>query len=220
MQFPLIRLLGLAATLLIASQAHATAIVPGDYFLLDHPDSALPAPYGLRLDVLDPPVGNGPTFSTEVGGARVVLSWDGSGTATISGTVYNNDTGNLWTVDQTLTGVSPIGSGATAGFSATGGTLTITVASQDVALYGANQFVFGSGLMAGKAFVARGDSYRCGSHPDCGPGVARGWLTLDGASGNTTDDWIVQLSPVPLPAAVWMLLAGLGGFAATARKKS
>lgn len=204
----------LAAVLVLASGvARADMLVPGDYFLLDHPDGALsPQPYGLRLDILEPPAGVGPTFSTTVGGARVVLSWDGGSTASITGTIFNNHTGNLWTVDHRLTGVSVLG-GPNGGFTASGGTLTANVATDDVALYGASVFTFFSVPEGGEAFIAAGDGHRCGGHPDCGPLVATGWLNLSGEptknGGATVEDWLVQLTPVPLPAPVFLLLGGL-----------
>ncbi|MEL7536665.1 MAG: hypothetical protein AAFZ58_00575 [Pseudomonadota bacterium] len=192
-----------------ASSAYATAVTPGVYFLLDHPDGAIsPPPYGLRTDILSPPAGQGPTFSVETGAASVTLTWNGGTTATIAGTLYNNETGNLWTVTHDLTGVTVVG-GPNGGFFATAGVLTLDVPMADQGLYGAAQFTFISELKDGMAFTALGDDYRCGSRPDCGPLVGRGWVEQPGAQ-NSTDDWLVQLTPVPVPAAVWLLLSGLG----------
>ncbi|MEL7311204.1 MAG: hypothetical protein AAFN07_06835 [Pseudomonadota bacterium] len=200
---------------LLAGQSHANTVVPGDYFVLDHPNGALSSAYGLRLDILDPPAGTGPTFSTTLGGARVVLSWDGSGTATLSGTIFNNQTGRLWTVNHLLTGVVSDGSG----FIATGGVMTVGVAEADQALYGATVFTFYSVPAGGDAFVAAGDSHRCGSDSNCGPLIARGWLNIDGngvaQNDGSVEDWLVQLKPVPLPAAVWLLISALGAFRVT-----
>ncbi|MEO1238953.1 MAG: VPLPA-CTERM sorting domain-containing protein, partial [Pseudomonadota bacterium] len=55
-------------------------------------------------------------------------------------------------------------------------------------------------------------------------GVYSGTMFLLGATGDD-DDWKfkgvkVDVSPIPLPAAGWMLLAGLGGLAAMKRRKS
>lgn len=212
------RLVALAfiAVLGLASQAQADSVTPGSYFLLDHPDAALnPPPYGLRLDILDPPNGLGPTFSTTLGGASVILTWDGGSSASISGTIFNNATGNLWSVQHELTGVTSVG-GADGGFKASGGTMTVSVAAADVALYGADMYTFFSVPAGGDAFLALGDDHRCGNRADCGPLVARGWLNLTGEQlangGNTIEDWLVQLTPVPLPATAWLLLSALGLF--------
>ena len=46
----------------------------------------------------------------------------------------------------------------------------------------------------------------------------RGWFDLDPHDG-TTNDWLVQVQLVPLPAAVWLFISGLGmlGFAGRRR---
>lgn len=204
----------------LSALASANTVAPGNYFLLDHPNGALSSDYGLRLDILDPPSGNGPTFSTTLGGARVTLSWDGSGTATISGTIFNNETGNLWSITHVLSGVTATGSG----FTATGGTMTVNVAAADQLLYGATVYTFYSVPAGGDAFIAQGDNHRCGNTQDCGPLIARGWLNIAGAgvAGNdgSIDDWLVQLRPVPLPAAIWLLLATLGVFRVGALRRA
>lgn len=208
----------LAVGLFAASVVGANTVDPGKYFFSDHPNGALNSDYGLRLDILDPPSGVGPTFSTTLGGASVVLRWDGSGTATITGTVFNNETGNLWSIRHVLTGVTASGTG----FVATGGVMTVNVADEDQTLYGASVYTFYSVPAGGNAFVAQGDDHRCNTTPDCGPLVARGWLNIEGngvdSNDGSTDDWLVQIQPVPLPAAVWLLLGALGVFRAAAKR--
>lgn len=201
------------------ASAQATVVTPGQYFLLDHPAASLPSSYGLRLDILDPPAGAGPTFSVSTNGAQVILNWDGGSSATITGSMFNNETHTMWTVTHTLTGVTATSDG----FIATGGTMVVNVPMADQMLYGASTYTFFSVPAGGDAFVAAGDNHRCGSHPDCGPLVARGWLNLSGEplqnGGNTIEDWIVQLQPVPLPAAAWLLLSGAGLFAGMTRRR-
>ncbi|MEL6368240.1 MAG: hypothetical protein AAFR91_10900 [Pseudomonadota bacterium] len=149
----------------------------------------------MRLDILVLPSGVGPTFSTTLDGASVVLSWDGSGTATIAGTIFNNETGHLWSIRHVLTGVTASGTG----FVATGGEMTVNVANEDQNLYGATVYTFFSVPAGSIAFVAQGDDHRCGNTPDCGPLVARGWLNIEGngvvANDGSIDDWLVQLQP-------------------------
>ena len=213
------RLLIAATVALFAATAQANTVVPGEYFLIDHGNGNLGSNYGLRLDILDPPAGAGPTFSVSSGDARVTLSWDGSGTAVIQGVMVNNETGNLWTVTHTLTGITATSDGFIASF----GEMTVGVAAEDQDLYGASVYTFFSVPSGQDAFVAAGDDHRCGSDPDCGPLVARGWLNIEGVdtrqNDGSTEDWLVQLRPVPLPAAVWMLLAGLGMFGAARRAR-
>ena len=99
-----------ALALLLSATASAGTILPGLYRLLDHPDGNVnPPPYGLRMDV------QGYTFSTELGGANVILNWDGGATATITGTLWNNQLAEIWDVDYTLTGV--VAAPANLGFS-------------------------------------------------------------------------------------------------------
>jgi len=189
--------------------AHAAVVENQQYLLLDHPDGALTSDtvhYGLRLDSLLPN-GAGPTFSVERNGASVILEWVGD-TATIAGTVWNNATNELWSVMQTLTGVTSVAGG----FQAAGGSLTVTDPS-------ANTFLFDA-TPAGNVFTADNSGHRCSGHADCGPLVARGWVVprfFDPAGSN---DWLVQLTPVPVPAALPLLISGLLGFSFFSRRKA
>lgn len=192
-----------------ALSAHATTVT---YILGDHEDGALydgfstsgaAGPYGMRYDAIDPPNGNGPTFSvgTNLGGngGLLTLSWDdanlGAG-ATISGTIYRNDTGDIWSVNYDLTGLVSDGNG---GWTATGGTGSMNDGGTPVNLTGEQD---GSGY----AFIFANDGYRLDGDPGTG-WVGRGWLAAGG-----TDDWLVT-AVIPIPAAVWLFgsaLAGLG----------
>ena len=78
--------LGIALILSLAAVPALAA--PVAYFLGDHLDGSLytgatsgtGGPYGMRIDAIDPPAGNGPTFSVgdNLGGngGVVTLSWD------------------------------------------------------------------------------------------------------------------------------------------------
>lgn len=215
------RLVGVFLLFVLSLSASHAAIIQGqEYFLLDHPDSALTnsqGPYGLRLDSLAPPVGAGPTFSTQLGGASVKLVWDGL-IANIVGTLYNNTTMSLWQVSQTLTNIVAI----PGGFKSTAGELVLTDPDNNVFVYTA--VPDGSG----NVFKADDSGHRCGGHDDCGPLIARGWLLPKvgdfekdyyGKDFHGTNDWLVQLTPVPVPAALPLLISGLLGFSLLARKR-
>lgn len=187
-----------AAISLLAGMAGAGTILPGQYQLLDHPDGAIsPPPYGLRVDAL------GLTFSTELGGANVILEWDGGATASITGTLYGSD-GDLWEVDYQLSGVAP--APGNLGFNATAGTGTLTDVLTNV--YALNGNTDGSGYVF--SFLA--DGHRLGAHPgfgDADTAVGRGWLLPPG----TTDDWLVRAVPVPEPGTALLLCLGLATLA-------
>ncbi len=188
----------------VSFNASAAAVTPGVYQLLDHPDGQLVSsqgPYGLRLDDLIPPAGNGPTFSTEINGARVLLDWNGGNSATISGLLWHNLENTLWSVEHVLTGISIV-PGPNGGFEATAGNMTLTDPNNV-------QYTFLSKQdNQGVAFYALGDNHRCSGYTDCGPLTANGWLEPVTYDGNY-NDWLVQLNPVPVPAAAWLFLSAL-----------
>ena len=195
--------------ILAINVSHASIVQNQQYLLLDHPDSALTnslghGPYGLRLDALLPN-GVGPTFSVELNGAEAILQWVGD-TATIVGKVWNNSTNELWNVMQTFTGVTAVAGG----FQAAGGELTII----DTSL---NEFLFDA-TPAGNVFTADASGHRCASHDGCGPLVARGWIVPRFTDPVGSNDWLVQLTPVPIPAALPLLISGLLGFSLFSRK--
>lgn len=185
-------LVGWGAVTADSAQAAGT-ILPGQYFLLDHPDGNIsPPPYGLRVDAI------GLTFSTELGGASVILDWDGGTTASITGSVFSS-TGDLWDVDYLLTGV--VAAPANLGFTATAGSGTLTDPLLNVtALNGETN---GSGIVF--SFLA--DGFRLSGDDDTA--VGRGWLLPQGS----TDDWLVRAVPVPEPGTAMLMVLGLAGLA-------
>jgi hypothetical protein len=198
------------------SSIQASTLTPGLYQLLDHPDSALTnlpvVSYGLRLDQLGGTAAER-TFSATQDGAFVTLDWDGS-TAIISGSFSNNATNELWTILYTLTPTVMTAEGFEVTNASGSGTGTLSNGMTVINLAGKSS-------SAGVIFSALADGYRCSGEP-CIDGedtaVARGWLTVDGyASGS--NDFLVQLTPVPLPAALPLLLSGVLGFSVFSRKK-
>ncbi len=191
---PLLLLIG---WLVVGSSASAGTILPGQYRLLDHPDGSVnPPPYGLRMDVL------GFTFSVETSGANVILDWDGGTTASITGSLWNNQTSEMWTVDYTLTGVTA--APLSLGFSATAGSGTLT----DPLLV--DTIMTGEANGSGSVFDFLADGHRLGSWPaygDADTPVGRGWLQPPGS----TDDWLVRAVVIPEPGTALLLGLGLLG---------
>jgi len=186
--------IGFASLLLVAGTAGAGTIFPGQYRLLDHPDGNInPPPYGLRVDAISL------TFSMELGGANIILDWDGGATATITGTLFSS-AGDLWTVDYTLTGV--VAAAANLGFTATAASGTLT--DPFLAVTALTGEANGSGIVF--SFLA--DGHRLGAWPafgDADTPVGRGWLLPPGS----TDDWLVRAVLVPEPSTALLLSLGL-----------
>ena len=190
----------LAIALLLAPAALAGTILPGQYQLLDHPDGSLnPPPYGLRVDAL------GYTFSVETGGADIILDWDGGATATITGSLWNNQLSEMWTVSYTLTGV--VAAPADLGFTATAGSgLLTSPLLVDHVLTG--EPAGGTGPV----FEFLADGHRLAGDSDSP--VGRGWILPVGS----TDDWLVRATLIPEPGTALLLGLGLAGLAGTRRR--
>ena len=92
---PLSILLLTLAALIGAQSAQALGVIgAGTYRFLDHGDGQLGPDYGLRVD------SDGLVFSVELGGAFTTLTWGGGATATISGTLHDNATGDIVLFDS------------------------------------------------------------------------------------------------------------------------
>jgi hypothetical protein len=189
--------------ILTAGLAQAGTILPGQYRLLDHPDGNIsPPPYGLRVDAL------GLTFSTELGGANVILDWGGGATASIIGTMFSSS-GDIWDVNYLLSGITAaplnLGFSAAVGF----GTLTDPLSNVTV--------LTGDTNGSGSVFDFLADGHRLGAHPafgDADSPVGRGWLLPAGS----TDDWLVRAVPIPEPGTALLLGLGLAVLSRRVRK--
>ena len=215
---------------LVVASAHASIVeqdVP--YILSDHPDAVLtdldltnPITYGLRLDSLGGTNAEN-TFSTEQDGAFVTLLWSGT-QVTIQGQVSRNSDNSLWDVSYILEGVTATATGfevLASGGGSGSGMISNETGTKEFELFGkaADDVIF----------TALGDGHRCGdprSGVECTTDrIGRGWLKVfkdkdyykkDITHG--TNDWLVQLTPVPVPAALPLMLSGLLGFAFFSRK--
>jgi hypothetical protein len=140
----------------------------------------------------------GKVFSVEVGAAEVFLEWDAT-SARIFGVLNENTAGGaggaglLWDVEYVFSGVALDG---TQGFTATGGTMTLTRQSDNAV------FMYDGKQSGGLAFLFLADGHRL---PDDSTPVGRGWLMADG-----TNDWLVKSGFTPVPEPGTLLLAAMG----------
>lgn len=207
---PKLRLLLLpliTTTLLASGPAVAGMIDAGTYRLFDHGDGQLGPAYGLRVDALNE------VFSFELGAANVELFWDGAAVATITGFINENAMGGnggvgaAWVLDYTLSGVAAVG---TQGFSASGGSGTLTDPFNNVTV------LTGEQNTGGDAFLFLADGHRLDGDSDSP--VARGWLLPPGS----TDDFLARAEkrPVPEPPLALLLTFALAGLGLVARGSS
>lgn len=192
--------------------SHAAFLPDGTYRMHDHPDSGLSnslGPYGLRMDDLAPS-GVGPVFSVEQKGAEVFLELDNTaGTATINGLLYNNQSDELWQVKQVMNGLV-MGSGADGSIStdlSSASAMTLI----DPLL---NEYTYDpKALSSGESFLMLADGHRCGGTTTTGDPciskiVMRSWfMPITGDGG--TNDWLVQLTPVAVPAPAPLALIAI-----------
>ena len=228
--------LALIGALFLVSQASAATV----YNLFDHSNGAQAnAPeffeYGLRLDSQGG-ASDANSFwsfeSSDDGNAQLpasssiaTLSVDFAGdTASINGQLRNNGTGELWTIDYSLSnltildGTSLGDAGLFTSFGATTGSglLINSDSSLTIDLDGLvdsrDQFAF---TLAFESGLGSGISFRSG--PLGETNTVAGWLDFDG-----TNDFLATVepvAPVPLPAAGWMLLSALGSLGIVRRSR-
>ena len=221
MHFSLRRLACLVAAGAISLAGAAAHAATFTYDLLDHGygNMAHTFDYGLRLDRETPDR----FFSFENGAAATLVYDDVDLTATISGSMrehlgrdQNNMEvlGELFTISYKITGVTDMGDGQFVDYSGTG-TGSIFRGNDVLAL----------GAAANNAleyFIFKGDGHRLPNDSDTH--VGRGWVQKNPGA----NDFLFQASlrpddnvpPVPLPAAGWMLIAGLAGLGLMGRRKA
>jgi len=223
-----------AGALALAGTAGAANIQLGTYQLHDHPDgNAQPPAYGLRLDGLRTGAASDIfTFSFDTNGADMKLTYDGS-SIHIFGTAWGGlDTGSGWVdpvlveIDFTYTDPSPASGDddIVAGASdANVGTIVWDSGGSDEQTYHLNDFA------GGHPFAFRfGDENDDDGHRGHDGISGWGWLNhgADPLPGDHlySSDWLftadfqTPITPIPLPAAAWMGLAGLAGVV-VARKR-
>ena len=211
---------GVIFGMMLATSAQAAVESNVLYILGDHLDGQLTdlpeITYGLRLDDFATTGSGGDgsaaaaTFSTTQDSAYVTLLWEDQGTlntdddiATVSGTLTRNSDNSVWEVNYVLSDITAQADGFVAGsgsgYIANGATIYDLSGEMD-----SNDQVF----------VALADGHRLPG--DATSEVARGWLLPNGS----TDDWLVTLTAVPIPAALPFLFVGLFGLSLVSRKRS
>ena len=219
------RAAAIAAAFVIGTAVNAaTFSADFTYQLSDHPDGNQRGnfDYGRRLDRESPPM-----FWTFDNGSDVKLEYDVSeATAIMSGSIFRSTgvgtTGAEYVLRYTLTNVTDLGDGFFVQETAnSSGTLTLVgpTTQQDT------QAVISLGTASNGTYYFEfdDDGHRL-TDPD---GLAgRGWVQSDpGANDFLFTGTLIpppgnDPDPVPLPAAGWMLIAGLGGLVAMRRRKT
>ncbi|MEM6759927.1 MAG: VPLPA-CTERM sorting domain-containing protein [Pseudomonadota bacterium] len=219
------RAAAVAAAIAIGSMAHAaTFSADFTYQLSDHPDGGQSGnfDYGLRLDREVPPM-----FWTFDNGSNVILEYDVSEQeARLTGSIFRSlgvgVTGAEYTLRYILTGVTDLGGGffvqetpASAGSLTLVGPTTATDTQAVISL--------GTASNGSYFFEFDDDGHRLNNSN----GIAgRGWVQSNpGANDFLFTGTLIpppnnNPNPVPLPAAGWMLIAGMGGLVAMRRRKT
>ncbi|MEM6376039.1 MAG: VPLPA-CTERM sorting domain-containing protein [Pseudomonadota bacterium] len=241
------RLVGAAFAVAVALAGTSVSAATFSYILADHPFGSLSPggtnatsgpgdqfAYGLRLDNALP---DGNTANNTVGqrifsfnlpGAGATLTYDDVAlTATISGTMVLNDSNGapvppnpVFNVTYTMTNLTSLP--GTPGFFSMNGANGVGSISN-----GIDTFVLGSKAKSGIYFELDDDGHRIPN--DTTTIVGRGWVNPFDDNGNQvggTNDFLFIARPdpnpgtvVPLPAAGWMLIAGVAGLGYVGRRK-
>lgn len=217
----------IAATALLGANSASSATF--GYQLADHPNGGASAneDYGLVL--------NGSRFFSFTFGDAYMQYDDVAGTATMYGSVTENTTkgvaGTSYNFQYFLTDLTNLGTGGfidTAGNAggtlfgagAAGANIALGTAAKMSAPYANEYFRFGLDALSDRAHTGyEGTGW-----------VMKGWndflftasLVCDPNDPNAPPCDLPpppNMTPVPLPAAGWMLIAGIGGLAAFGRRK-
>ncbi|MEM8653785.1 MAG: VPLPA-CTERM sorting domain-containing protein [Pseudomonadota bacterium] len=214
-----------ASTSLVAMAAQAATFF---YELDDHPNGGKSGTYdyGLRLDREDPDM----FFSlSKDNGAEAFMEYDSvAGTAILYGTMVrslgNDQFVGSFTFRYDLSGLTDHsnggfidtagnGIGRVVGAGVNGGDLALGNAAKSGDPYDGEYFRFGLDALSNRAF----EGFEGTGWVQSDPGANDFLFT---ASVLDTPPPSPQISAVPLPAAAWLLLAGLGAMGAMRRQKS
>jgi hypothetical protein len=224
-----------AASMLFSSQASAIAI--GTYSMHNHPDgNQAPPLYGLRLDGLLTGNSNEEyTFDFDNALSNMTLTWDGSSIVidgqafggeddnTTPGGAYVAGTTAVWDIYFEYTGVITS--------VANGGEVDLQVHADNMN-FGSLSSAFGTFSLEDQSDddTITGLSFQLGDENGAGhrgfDGISGwGWLNhgQDCERNDCThiysSDWLFTVTPVPVPAAVWLFGSGLIGLVAVGRRR-
>ncbi|MFK8031934.1 MAG: VPLPA-CTERM sorting domain-containing protein [Gammaproteobacteria bacterium] len=189
--------------LAITSTAFAASLT---FEIGNHADGALydgsTNPYGLRLDDLGQTFTVGDNLPGAFTGASLTLTFDPADLAAgavLTGTVIDNATGLGYDVNYMMTDLTAAPNG---GFISQSGTGTLNER------FGEGTFVLASKSNGTGSFIFDNDGHRI-------DGASTGWVGRGWFEGSGANDFLITgtsdaiPAPVPLPAAIWLMGAGL-----------
>lgn len=212
-----------AAAMVGGTMMIAQPVMAATYALFDHRAGGNVGSYdyGLRLDTLGAnQAASYWSFETTDDKSLAKMTIDiGAGTGSVTGQMRSNDGDTLWDLNITMTGVVSLASlgAGNKSFGATGYTGTLTDGSTTYDLVGKGKNVGGTAYhwtyFSKQPTV--GSDWRA-------PNITAGWVSsLDGGTSmiGGTNDFIAEVSAVPLPAGAVLLLTALGGIGVMRRKR-